>query len=64
MQLFNLFCLQTDLMSHFILSEFTDVFPIIHGYMATILQFLKFLFLRLVITFFCIRGTRNRHGAR
>ena len=50
MELFILFCLQTDLMNHF--PELTGVFPFIHGYMATILQFLKFKFLCLVITFF------------
>ena len=52
MQLLVLFCLQTDLMNHFIFSEFTGVFPFIHDYMATILQFLKFSFLSSVITFF------------
>ena len=48
-----MFCLQTDLMNHFIISEFsefTDFFPFIHDYMATILQFLKFKFLHLIIT--------------
>ena len=33
---------QIDLMNHFIISEFTGVFPSIHNHMATILQFLKF----------------------
>ena len=42
MQLLVWFCLQTDLMNDFIFSEFTGVFPFIHDYMATILQFLKF----------------------
>ena len=42
MQLLILFCLQIDLMNHFIFSEFTGVFPIIDDYMATILQFLVF----------------------
>ena len=51
MQLLILFCLQTDLMNHFIFSEFMGVFLFIHNYMVTILQFLKFSFLRLVITF-------------
>ena len=52
------------LMNHFTFSEFTDVFLFIHNYMATILQFLKIYFLRLVITFFCISGTHNSHCAR
>ena len=41
-QLLVLFCLQTDLMSHFIFSEFTGSFLFTHNYMATILQYLKF----------------------
>ena len=37
---------------HFIFSEFTGVFLFIHNYMATVLQFLKFLnFIPLIITF-------------
>ena len=42
MQLLILFCLQIDLLSHFIFSEFTSAFPFIHDYIATISQFLKF----------------------
>ena len=38
----NFVCLQIDLINHFIFSEFLGVFPIIHDYMATILQFLHF----------------------
>ena len=52
MQLLIMFCLQTDLMNPFILLKFIGVFLFVHNYMATILQFLKFQFLRLVITFF------------
>ena len=52
MQLLFAFCLQTDLMNHFTLSEFTGVFLFVHNYVATILQFLKFEFLHLVINFF------------
>ena len=63
MQLLILFCPQTDLMNHFIFSEFAGVFLFIHNYMATTLQFLKFYFLRLVITFF-IPGTHNSYDAR
>ena len=52
MQLFILFRLQTDLMNHFIFSEFTGVFLFIHNYMAAVFQFLKFLnFIPLIITF-------------
>ena len=36
MQLLILFCLQIDLMNHFIFSEFTDAFPFIDDYMSTI----------------------------
>ena len=60
----DFFCLQTDLMNHFIFCGFTGVFLFIHSYMATTLQFLKFSFSCLVITFFCIPGTHNSHGAR
>ena len=42
MHLLTLFCIQIDLINHFIFSEFTVVFPFIHDYMATILQFLEF----------------------
>ena len=45
------------------LPKFTGVFPYIHNYMVTILEFLKFSFLASVITFF-IPGTHNSHGAR
>ena len=47
------FVLSTNrfLMNHFIFSEFTGVFLFIHNYMATLLQFLKFQFSCLVITF-------------
>ena len=52
MQLLILFCLQTDLMNHFIFFEFTGVFLFIHIFMATTLQLLKFYFFCLVIPFF------------
>ena len=52
MQLLILFCLQTDLMNHSIFSEFAGIFLFILNYMVTTLQFLKFWFLHLVITFF------------
>ena len=38
-------------MNHFIFSEFLGVFSFTHDYMANILQFLKFYFVCLVITF-------------
>ena len=38
----DFFCLQTDVINHFILPEFTGVFLSIRNYMATTLQFLKF----------------------
>ena len=38
-------------MNHFIFSEFMGVFSFTHDYMANILQFLKFYFVCLVITF-------------
>ena len=56
MQLLILFYLQTDLMNYFIFSEFMGVFLFILNYMATIFQFLKFQFLRLVITFLLSLG--------
>ena len=46
MQLFILFCLQIDLMNNFIFTKLTGICPFIHEYMATILRFLKFKFLR------------------
>ena len=52
MQLLILFCLQTDLIKHFIFSEFTGVFLYIQNYMATISQFLKFNFyIQLLLSF-------------
>ena len=45
------------------LPKFTGAFPCIHNYVATILEFLKFSFLVLVIKFF-IPGIHNSHGAR
>ena len=44
MQLLILFCLQTDLINHFIFSESTEVFIFIHNYMATSLQLQIFTF--------------------
>ena len=38
----DFFCLQTDLMNHFIFCGFTGVSLFIHSFMATTLQFLKF----------------------
>ena len=43
MQLLIMFYLETDLMNHFIFSEFTGVFLFILDYMITILQFFKIL---------------------
>ena len=45
MQLLILFCLEVDMMKHFIFSEFEGVFSFIRDNMVTILQFLKFQFL-------------------
>ena len=44
MQLLILFCLEVDMMKHFIFSEFAGVFSFIRDRdnMVTILQFLKF----------------------
>ena len=42
MQLLILFCLEVDMMRHFIFSEFAGVFSFIRDNMVTILQFLKF----------------------
>ena len=52
MQLLILFCLQTDLMNHFIFFEFTGDFLFIHIFMGTTLQLLQFYFLHLAVIFF------------
>ena len=54
MQVLIMFFLQTDLMNHFILSEFTGVFLFVHNYKAVILPISKFL--TLSYYFFCILG--------